>query len=989
VAVEVIDSDDGTLIQIVDSATVPDEVVGDGNVVVLYDRPTAVDIDDNNGAAIVLQEGQVTQQILGSEDVLALPASSSLPVTIENYTGPAGPQGPTGPIGPQGEIGPIGPQGVPGPTGAAGPTGPVGPAGPTGPKGDKGDQGIQGTVGPAGPTGPIGPVGPAGPQGVAGPEGPQGDVGLQGPVGPTGPKGDKGDKGDTGNTGPQGPIGLTGPAGPQGEAGEQGEIGPQGPEGPMGAQGPQGDVGPQGIPGPIGPQGPVGNTGPAGPEGPEGLSAYEVALAQGFVGTEDDWIASLQGEDGVPGADGAQGPIGPAGPAGPAGPEGPEGPQGPQGPTGATGAAGTSATVGVGTTTTGAAGTNASVTNSGTTSAAVFNFTIPRGDTGNTGPAGLVWRNAWAAGTAYAVNDAVTYNGSSYRRKVAGTTATAPNADATNWELLASKGDTGATGATGSAGAAGVAAWNPPVAWSPASTYTAGPPASVITYNGETYVVLSPTSAGESPDTAPAKFLKLAARGDELRKDMGFHQNPSFEIANEFGSAAGWSNYWGNAGTVTLDSTEKHDGNRSAKIVLSPDQYQNYGTNEWRVSAGQFVTFSAWMKASAGGAVNADIALFTNDDANAPDYFAAGLTMQYAGAMPLSTTWQKYTVSYFVPAGHTRARVYIQLTLVNSAVGATIYIDETSSTMSSPTVPVPADESLPLGAIQPYAGATAPAGWLLCDGAAVSRDTYAALFGVMGTAYGVGNGTTTFNVPDLRGRVPVGFDSTQTEFNARGKTGGAKTHTLTASEQADMWVGASTNGGAAPSSVNSKNINPGGIGLLGESGTDANASVNRFKIGDSGGPSTTFSSLYADGGGGPHNNLQPYLTVNYIVKAVPTGNEPINDTGWISFPFASGYTSISGYALKYRKVGNKVKFRGAVAPTSGSLAANTTVTIGTLPTQYAPPDGGPSHALFQFAGPSAASSGRVYVATTGVVTLQTGATAITGAHLDVVEYYTD
>ncbi len=60
------------------------------------------------------------------------------------------------------------------------------------------------------------------------------------------------------------------------------------------------------------------------------------------------------------------------------------------------------------------------------------------------------------------------------------------------------------------------------------------------------------------------------------------------------------------------------------------------------------------------------------------------------------------------------------------------------------------------GVIQMYAGAAAPTGWLLCDGSAVSRTTYATLFAVIGTTYGVGDGSTTFNLPDMRGRMPVG-----------------------------------------------------------------------------------------------------------------------------------------------------------------------------------------------------------------------------------------
>lgn len=67
--------------------------------------------------------------------------------------------------------------------------------------------------------------------------------------------------------------------------------------------------------------------------------------------------------------------------------------------------------------------------------------------------------------------------------------------------------------------------------------------------------------------------------------------------------------------------------------------------------------------------------------------------------------------------------------------------------------------SVPAGSISMYGAASAPTGWLLCDGSAVNRTTYATLFGIISTTYGVGNGTTTFNVPDMIGRVPVGVST--------------------------------------------------------------------------------------------------------------------------------------------------------------------------------------------------------------------------------------
>lgn len=86
------------------------------------------------------------------------------------------------------------------------------------------------------------------------------------------------------------------------------------------------------------------------------------------------------------------------------------------------------------------------------------------------------------------------------------------------------------------------------------------------------------------------------------------------------------------------------------------------------------------------------------------------------------------------------------------------------------TVPRP-----PAGVICAYAAAAAPAGWLLCDGASYPQSAYPALFAVIGTTYG-GN-ASNFNVPDLRGRIPIGLDATDSSMDAVGEVGGSKTHT--------------------------------------------------------------------------------------------------------------------------------------------------------------------------------------------------------------------
>ena len=308
------------------------------------------------------------------------------PIGLTGATGATGPQGPigltgaTGAIGAQGPIGLTGAAGAQGPIGLTGATGPQGPIGLTGATGPQGLQGIAGTKGPQGPIGLTGATGAQGPIGLTGATGPQGPIGLTGATGPQGLQGIAGTNGTNGTngidgaTGPQGPIGLTGATGAQGPIGLTGATGPQGPIGLTGANGAQGPIG---LTGATGPQGIQGAAGTNGTNGTNGSSAYQVAVTNGFVGTEAQWLTSLVGATGAQGpigltgangANGAQGPIGLTGATGPQGPQGLagtngtngiDGATGPQGPIGLTGATGPQGLQGI-------AGTNGSNGTNGT-----------------------------------------------------------------------------------------------------------------------------------------------------------------------------------------------------------------------------------------------------------------------------------------------------------------------------------------------------------------------------------------------------------------------------------------------------------------------------------------------------------------------------------------------------------------------------------------------------------------------------------------------
>lgn len=228
---------------------------------------------------------------------------------------------------------------------------------------------------------------------------------------------------------------------------------------------------------------------------------------------------------------------------------------------------------------------------------------------------------------------------------------------------------------------------------------------------------------------------------------------------------------------------------------------------------------------------------------------------------------------------------------VDVAADAAISITKLDSAVASVTY-ANSVAGLAAGTVQMYAGTSAPSGWLLCQGQAVSRTTYSALFTAIGTTWGTGDGSNTFNLPDLRGRSPIGA-GTGTGLSARtlGTAGGEETHKLVTSEipvhnhadsghshgvgtlatanesahthtttNAANFIVSSSSGLAAGSTAAAGS----GAATWGQTSATAAGSAHNHTI--TGTSASATATIGNTGGDGTHNNMQPWICLQFIIK---------------------------------------------------------------------------------------------------------------------------
>jgi microcystin-dependent protein len=331
-------------------------------------------------------------------------------------------------------------------------------------------------------------------------------------------------------------------------------------------------------------------------------------------------------------------------------------------------------------------------------------------------------------------------------------------------------------------------------------------------------------------------------------------------------------------GTVTLTYTQYRPLSIIVSGAMSADVFYTIPAGvggQWTVTNGTTGAFSVYMVSAAGGA-----------SVRIPQGYSTIVSCDG------SSTGMRLSINTPVLAAGSNTQVQYNsgglfagssnLTFNGTTLAVTGNVTASGDISATGTISSGGGLVMPTGAMLEYGGASAPTGWLLCNGAAVSRTTYAALFAVLGTAYGAGDGSTTFNVPNKIDRVGVGAGSSY----VRGATGGTATaitdaagaHNHTGStggtaittDQMPSHNHGITDPGHAHSTigvVSDGNFGSGGLapypgGTVNTGGSGTGITINNTGNGNAHNHSISTDGLHSHS----VSTIQPYLASYYIIK---------------------------------------------------------------------------------------------------------------------------
>lgn len=355
------------------------------------------------------------------------------------------------------------------------------------------------------------------------------------------------------------------------------------------------------------------------------------------------------------------------------------------------------------------------------------------------------------------------------------------------------------------------------------------------------------------------------------------------------------------AGSITNNDISASAGIALSKLAVDPSARANHTGSQLASTISNFDTQVRTSRLDQMAAPAADVAMGTYKFTGLGAGSANGHSLRYEQMFTVGTV--NFLGSVNVPGALTLladwsiSRTSAHVATVAS--GDVIKMETPAQTVNDTTLATTEYVRLAVsgvgmasqvGSITLYGGASLPLGYLYADGSAVSRTDYADLFAIIGTAFGVGNGSTTFNLPDLRGRTPVGLDNMDNPVgtgggdagrldvaNTLGGVGGTQYHTLTGAESGQKALGTTNTGDAVSGSMGLRMMRANhltgtyyGANHGAMSSADAGGTYNDFPAHTSAFPGAHHYhqfSIAAANATNAHNNMQPFQLFNWIIKA--------------------------------------------------------------------------------------------------------------------------